>query len=919
MNYSVCWYILEQLIDKKDIKCYFKLIFTDFIEKLTKLHSTEEVTFDYNKIKKKINNNYIIIEKEILDEDINEQNIDKKDLNSFKTKSMENNKKGQNKNKDIFISKYINSLKEKDLQIYLSEYEKNSNNKNMRDYINSIINNIKISPYLYDTKTFLYNISDKDVFNEYQDNFFKISELINIIINNLLKNVSMIPNSIKCICKIISKLIQNKFGNIDIIKKNAFIAKFFFYNLFSKILLNPGYLALIKDFNLTEIQRNNLSTIIEILKKFVLGKLFKDDNKEGNYTPFNWIFIENMPKLLEFFEIVTKAKLPNFIEKLIDGNLNEDFKFNYFDENKDDIIIYNTTCFSVDNIYILVKTIEKEKEKILKRITNNELQKIIEKLTSKQKIDKLENIIKEKENDKVNFDICNEIKSSKKHDIEREKEKTIESNILINKQNKNKTLNFYLMIEHEINNKYQKLFNIYNHKEYYNIPNKKIKEENELTEEKKNIYILNLVKNFLCAILYNYKLLNKEDFIEGTYSNIPNILNEMKKNMKTLNILIDKTIPSDWYIDTLLEYLKKLPKELINNDYEELLKLLENDIKSSINNQYFEDFSICIDKIKLLKNLNEYYEESLMILNDIELNIKTYKIINQIEIPIEICYKNDTNIFNFNFVSNDNIIANSDSKSHRNSHTKKKEKQIICNTIQDYINNFPNILEISNDRKMSSFELLKEINFPEEITEYIQIIYKTLEKKIKDEDKLKKIINKIYDYIMEQLYPKIFPKDIDLVDNMIYLNCIKVSWVEPKYLMKDKKDFIFGNFISDISMYFEKLDQQKSPRKKFVYLEEIFKTIYNLCTFNEEDIEGVDDVIQLLDYAVLKAKPRKIKSNCDYMRLFIGNRKGKREDSHLTQLSMTSSLVCKMNHSFFINITETEYYEKCKKNMLNLL
>ena len=124
MNYSVCWYILEQLIDKKDIKCYFKLIFTDFIEKLTKLHSTEEVTFDYNKIKKKINNNYIIIEKEILDEDIDEQNIDKKELNSFKTKSMENNKKGQNKNKDIFISKYINSLKEKDLQIYLSEYEK---------------------------------------------------------------------------------------------------------------------------------------------------------------------------------------------------------------------------------------------------------------------------------------------------------------------------------------------------------------------------------------------------------------------------------------------------------------------------------------------------------------------------------------------------------------------------------------------------------------------------------------------------------------------------------------------------------------------------------------------------------------------------------------------------------------------------
>ena len=920
LDSSLCRYVLEQLIDKKDIKYYFKLILTDIIEKLKSLHSTEEITFDPDNIKKKINNNNIIDQNKIKKKDINKLKNDKDDLNSFKIQSIKKNNKIENHNKDIFISKYFKYLKEEDLKIYLSEYEKNSNNKNMRDYIDNIINKIKESPYLYDTKIFSKNFNDKPVINEYQENFIKISELINNIINNLLNNIKIVPYSIKCICKIIYKFIQKKYSNIDIIKKNAFIAKFFFYILFSKMLLNPCYLALINDFNLTVVQKNNLSTIIEILQKFVIGKLFTDDNKEGNYTPFNWMFIEKMPKLIEFFEMITNVKLPDFIEKLIDGNLNEDFNYDYFEENEDDIIIYNSICFSVDNIYTLVKNLEKGKEGILKAITNKDLKKIIEKLTNIEYINKLEDLANTKENDKFNKANTIQLKSININELDKKQGNLMENNIINKTLQTKKSLKFFLMLELEVNNKYKEVFNINNQKEYYSIPNKINKEDNELTEEKKNNYILNIVKNFLCAILYNYKLLNKDDFTEDTFSNISSIFNEMKNNMKVLNILIDKKIPSDWYIDTLLEYLKKLPNELINNDYEELFKQIEDDLKASINNQYFEDFSICIDKIKTLKDLNEYYEEAINILKDIEINLKTYKIINKITIPIEICYKKNKNFFNFNIIQNDNTISN-DSKTHKNTIITKDETKIIYYTIQDFINNFPDIIKVSNKRKMSSFILLKEINFPEEINEYIQIICKTIQNKknIKDETELKIIKNKIKDYIMEQLYPKIFPQEKDPADNMIYLNCNKVSWVEPKYLIKGKKNLIFGNFISDISEYFEKLDQQKCPRRKFIYLEEIFKSIYNLGIFNEEIMEGVDDEIQILEYGLIKAKPKKIKSNCDYMRLFIGNWKGKREDSHLTQLSITSSLVSKLDHSFFINITESEYYEKCKKNMLNYL
>ena len=55
------------------------------------------------------------------------------------------------------------------------------------------------------------------------------------------------------------------------------------------------------------------------------------------------------------------------------------------------------------------------------------------------------------------------------------------------------------------------------------------------------------------------------------------------------------------------------------------------------------------------------------------------------------------------------------------------------------------------------------------------------------------------------------------------------------------------------------------------------------------------------------------------MRLFLGNKKGKREDNHLTQISAISTQVSKINQSNLMNITEEEYQQKCKNNILNII
>ena len=40
------------------------------------------------------------------------------------------------------------------------------------------------------------------------------------------------------------------------------------------------------------------------------------------------------------------------------------------------------------------------------------------------------------------------------------------------------------------------------------------------------------IQNFICKILYNYRILNISDFTEGTTTNTINILNELSKFLK---------------------------------------------------------------------------------------------------------------------------------------------------------------------------------------------------------------------------------------------------------------------------------------------------------------------------------------------------------------------------------------------------
>ena len=71
----------------------------------------------------------------------------------------------------------------------------------------------------------------------------------------------------------------------------------------------------------------------------------------------------------------------------------------------------------------------------------------------------------------------------------------------------------------------------------------------------------------------------------------------------------------------------------------------------------------------------------------------------------------------------------------------------------------------------------------------------------------------IFDFVMNKIYDKIFPVELNRKDNKIYQNSIRLSWVQPYHFLGNKKQYVLGSFINDINHDFKLLLSEKSINK----------------------------------------------------------------------------------------------------------
>ena len=947
-----CSYLLGQLIEQNDVKEFFKIILQNCLEDL----DTNRFRFDLNELnelqqeiysanntkeKDKNNKNKKQTDKTTADKTQKRRNTEVKrtennsgsghfpmasTFTKFEIKKMDEKSKNNNQckfDRKIFDEKYLKDITIDELK---TNIEKQGNDTLIKSYYEYVLLNSNEEKDIYSHGNFndyLDKIEDNEsVLNVYQENFFKVIDFLSKFFENLIKNFRIIPYSVKCVCKIIYDLISKKFPDSTVIQKNLLISKFFYKILIFSIFQKPDINALINNYIISNRILYNLRITSHILWKFVNFQLYKNKEEDinntktlkGNFTPFNRFFLEKISLIFEIYKSLIDCKLPKFIKGLIDESIKEDeYYFDFFNENPNEISFYQNILLTIKDFNAIFTTIDKYQKEII--ISNNkneegsskyeELKKrseknkknlslAIQRLKSPENFEAYSKLIEQIEYSVTKTEVKKDGFFSKKKIIEEKKEK----------------VQYFHVSQLLFNENSSKIFSLEQTKVYHHI--KEIKEKDRKTDEmimKNNII---KCKNFISSILYNYRTLEKDDFNENAINNTMNILKELKYFMKSSNYLIDGTIPSDWYLLSLMQYLKKIPEEYKENDYEKLFVELTEELDESIKTCNFEYMSMFLDEMKFGNRNKAYFEKVKQIYMDIELNNKANDFIENDIIDIVLYFdpkKPEFSIFEEGL--KEKQLEFLDSFTFEN-----KFKGVLCKTIAHFTNEFPNlnaeVVKDDIDDNIKIFQYQRNLDIPNVMMKFFNIISLRIKKKISNENELNMIKDKIYDYVMNRIYDKIYPPGKNIQDVNIIQKVCSLSWIEPENVIKDNAQYDFDFVLADINNYFKKIRTEKSPRKKIIYLDNIFLAINRLLKFNKGDgAFGVDDQLPLLTYCFIKSRPWKIYTDSNFMRLYIGNKKNKAQDNQLSQLLTICDIVKQARYTSFNNVKEVEYHDKC--------
>ena len=910
-------YFMDELRKKTDIKYFFK---TSFLNLISYLESMSSINFsmDIEEILNKIENN---IDKENKSklfpkagnaieyinqpkywEEIAESSV--LFLDQKLSKQVEE-KEGNQKLQSVYLA----TLSITDIKKIIPQYS--NMNPDMIDYLNNLINSSQKEYFYADMnlmKKFAVNkiLSDK-LISHYFIKFFFIKDFIDKFISIIKQNLILLPYPVKCFCKIISVLIKKKFPEINRAQKNMFISKLFFEKILRPILDNPGKELLINNFIISGYTLSNLEIINEILDKLFSFQLFEDDDDDchiNNYTPFNWYFLNKTPEIFEIFNKLTDIDLPPFINDLITDKLDPNFTYDYFKLNEEEIVIYNSICFNIHEFISLLKAFSSLKNKIdLNQYKNgNYLLKTFEKLNRDNNRKDLESL---------------DLRSNRTFSVIQGSDKNNKRRLSLQMKDIKKKDFTEIIIEN-----YYLFQNIYTNDKCkglnYNLqPESKnnfyIKEKESNSENvSKNIIIK--FKNFLMDLLYNIFPLKKSDFSQCNTTNTSEILNSIKNLTKLSNYNFKDTIPPEWYVESLLHLIKNIPEEYAKNDLEKLYDEMEEEIKESLNNNNFDYLEEYMNKIEFIKREKVYYEEILKILKDLDLNEKIKNIVENDFIPVKITFNYDNKNQNFD-IQKTKIKKEDFKKAILKESKSSKSNTKLCDSIQSFISKFPDFSIFQERQDIDILKMQKELSVPKKLKDYFfSIIREHLTEKHKDlkNDDLVQAEYKIYDYVMSKINQKIFPKTYE-EDDQLFKNIFKLSWTEPKHLIKGKRGYIFDAFLPEVIKSFHNLENELSPRKKIIYLSSIFNSITKVVKFNGGDNTtiGVDDQMPILSYCFIKAQPYKICSNLEFMRIFRNSLMVKGNDNEFTQLVALISFIKNLKYYNLIGITEEEFIKNC--------
>jgi len=133
---------------------------------------------------------------------------------------------------------------------------------------------------------------------------------------------------------------------------------------------------------------------------------------------------------------------------------------------------------------------------------------------------------------------------------------------------------------------------------------------------------------------------------------------------------------------------------------------------------------------------------------------------------------------------------------------------------------------------------------------------------IYSQDDINDILEDVENYILRKCYKSFYPSMESQEDKEFYNKCLSLSWLTPnhieikKILVKEKLWLIASNCLT-------KMDTEKTPIEKLRCVQSAYQILNNSISFssNKQTNAGVDDIMPILIYVMIKTKPRRMITN----------------------------------------------------------
>ena len=800
---------------------------------------------------------------------------------------------------------------------------------------------------------------------QYIENIKKLYILvINFICSLIIKieeSLSTIPRAIKNILNIISHLIEKKMAN------NEKTEKIIYYLFMSKLKIFIGNLILptIKNFYTNGIIGENILSrstteflkIIEMIINAILsGKLFQS-KKDQEYTIYNKFIIEKLPKFLNLslnlglkdnssqnkkdtFSLIS-SKLLNSFEQVKDDNrvINyNDLKDNKYNKNLENIQ-YQSICFNWEILFMLVSTIEKEKEYFINKENVKgenqifeEFLKINKKITEFFKDNQLikqheyffiDKIIYKKEfEEKINyivqdiFDVPMRTDNPDGEIIRFKKSLSVilgyvgelhKENFLpyiVEKENIKIYSNFKskLFLDYKRNNKYNKTEFEMSAKDKGIVNKQKIKENYNKDKRKLNFQdsdsFYKRRKSVVCRWLEPEQVDDKKDETDFKSVFFPEIMTLVRTEIGNSfeSEIFQKIIFCISYIQT---HFDNLPNEYKKDNYSQIFseiitetKILILELQNNILNEF-------VKKIRHIERINEIINKYYLQNKITEKFFYIKYLYKKAKVYGKLTIKKNKN----NEITNIKYVPSSANESK-------------LDTIKTFVRELPNITEFEKKLKDKE-DLLKyqqNIGLVDTVTDYFKELRNSV-KKVSILSKLPadeyfQVLYTLENHILKKLYNKFFPIKYSKEDNFLYKKCARLSFIKPGHIVKDEKFKKISEKLLKISIdNVKEMNNKKTPMEKINSFGRALTFLQNSMEFNSgKEGFGVDDQLPILIYIVIKAKIENLCSNYNYCLMYLNNDLQKRQyGSLLTQIGVIIDIIKNMKYTDLSGVTKEQF------------